>query len=363
MKLNKLKAKIIEKGMNVEGLADAIGMERSTLYRKLNKFEKITIRTHDFRHSFCTMICEAGVDIKTAMEEGVNTVLICAASHEQHGPHLAESTDYIIGKAMCEGVAQRLGNALVAPLIRPGLSVHHMNHPGSLTLRPEVFRGLVEDYVDCYVRHGFTNLVLLSSHGGNYAVLHEVAEEMQKKYPERNIVCPLALSELFDVSINTLLGSPQRLICQCCGMPLEDGNISKEPDGFFNEEYCKWCYADGEYMYHDMDDLIALGIVGLEVCHPDLTEDEKERALAIALERDLYVSGGSDHSGLLGGLYPSYPTEEALKAVPDSYREGSFGLGAGRLRTVFKVVLPYRTCDDWETVDSSCRSTTECKEC
>ena len=33
-------------------------------------------------------------------------------------------------------------------------------------------------------------------------------------------------------------------------------------------------------------------------------------------------------------------TEEALKAVPDSYREGSFGLGAGRLRTVFQVVLP-----------------------
>ena len=64
------------------------------------------------------------------------------------------------------------------------------------------------------------------------------------------------LSKLFDVSINTLLGSPRKLICQCCGMPLEDSNISKEKDGFFNEEYCKWCYADGEYMYHDMDDLI-----------------------------------------------------------------------------------------------------------
>ena len=64
------------------------------------------------------------------------------------------------------------------------------------------------------------------------------------------------LSKLFDVSINTLLGSPRKLICQCCGMPLEDGNISKGMDGFFNEEYCKWCYADGEYMYHDMDDLI-----------------------------------------------------------------------------------------------------------
>ena len=33
-------------------------------------------------------------------------------------------------------------------------------------------------------------------------------------------------------------------------------------------------------------------------------------------------------------------TEEALKAVPDSFREGSFGLGAGRLRTVMKIVLP-----------------------
>ncbi len=33
-------------------------------------------------------------------------------------------------------------------------------------------------------------------------------------------------------------------------------------------------------------------------------------------------------------------TEEALHAVPDSYREGSFGLGAGKLRTIFKIVLP-----------------------
>lgn len=64
------------------------------------------------------------------------------------------------------------------------------------------------------------------------------------------------LSQLFDVSINTLLGSPRRLICQCCGMPLEDSNTSREIDGVFNESYCKWCYADGEYMYHTMDDLI-----------------------------------------------------------------------------------------------------------
>lgn len=64
------------------------------------------------------------------------------------------------------------------------------------------------------------------------------------------------LSKFFDVSINTLLGSPRQLICQCCGMPLEDDTTSKEPGGDFNEEYCKWCYSDGKFKYTDMQQLI-----------------------------------------------------------------------------------------------------------
>ena len=63
------------------------------------------------------------------------------------------------------------------------------------------------------------------------------------------------LSKLFDVSINTLLGSPRKLICQCCGMPLDDSSISKETDGLFNEEYCKWCYNDGKYVYTSLEEL------------------------------------------------------------------------------------------------------------
>ena len=55
------------------------------------------------------------------------------------------------------------------------------------------------------------------------------------------------LSKLLDVSINTLLGSPRELVCQCCGMPLEDCTTSRETDGNFNEKYCKWCYSGGEY--------------------------------------------------------------------------------------------------------------------
>jgi len=55
------------------------------------------------------------------------------------------------------------------------------------------------------------------------------------------------LSKLFDVSINTLLGSPREMVCHCCGMSLNDSTTSKEIDGVFNEEYCKWCYNDGEF--------------------------------------------------------------------------------------------------------------------
>lgn len=65
------------------------------------------------------------------------------------------------------------------------------------------------------------------------------------------------LSKEFDVSINTLLGTPRKLICQCCGMPLEDDEmIGRDKDGSINEDYCRWCYADGTYTYSDMEDLI-----------------------------------------------------------------------------------------------------------
>ena len=74
------------------------------------------------------------------------------------------------------------------------------------------------------------------------------------------------LSKLYNVSINTLLGSPRQLICQCCGMPLEDSIVSREKDGFLNEDYCKWCYSDGEYMYSDMDELI-------EVCVKNMANE------------------------------------------------------------------------------------------
>lgn len=71
-----------------------------------------------------------------------------------------------------------------------------------------------------------------------------------------NIETLKLLSRLFNVSINTLLGTPHQLICQCCGMPMDDAILGRNGDGTLNEDYCQWCYADGTYTYSDMDDLI-----------------------------------------------------------------------------------------------------------
>ena len=72
-----------------------------------------------------------------------------------------------------------------------------------------------------------------------------------------NIETLKQISAAFNISVNTLLGSPRQLICQCCGMPLEDDAvISREADNSFNEDYCKWCYADGKFVYKSMDELL-----------------------------------------------------------------------------------------------------------
>lgn len=56
------------------------------------------------------------------------------------------------------------------------------------------------------------------------------------------------ISKAFGISINTLLGSPQELYCQSCGMPLgDDSLLAREADGALSETYCKFCYVDGHF--------------------------------------------------------------------------------------------------------------------
>lgn len=84
------------------------------------------------------------------------------------------------------------------------------------------------------------------------------------------------LSREFNVSINTLLGTPRQLICQCCGMPLnEDDMISREKDSSYNEDYCRWCYVEGEFTYKSKESLIDFLVRHMP--NPENIEDKVRR--------------------------------------------------------------------------------------
>jgi creatinine amidohydrolase len=134
--------------------------------------------------------------IRAKIDAGADTVIICTASIEQHGYHLSESTDPILGEAMALRVAEKLGNTLVAPIIRPGLSEHHMPMAGSITLRPEIYRGIIEDYVTSLKRHGFKQFVYFSSHGGNFSEDEKIYESLKVQHPDLTFIRPLSFEGL-----------------------------------------------------------------------------------------------------------------------------------------------------------------------
>jgi creatinine amidohydrolase len=137
--------------------------------------------------------------VKEKIEAGMDTVIICTASVEQHGYHLSELTDTVIGQATGLLVAEKLGNALVAPVIRPGLSEHHIPMAGSLTLRPEIYRGIIEDYVTSYKKHGFKKVIIFSSHGGNFTENEKIVKNLREMHPEVQFSSGLTLRQLLDL--------------------------------------------------------------------------------------------------------------------------------------------------------------------
>ena len=80
--------------------------------------------------------------IKEAMEQGYRRVIFALGSIEQHGPHLPLVTDTLLGDVLAVRVAEKLGNTLVAPTIRPGCSEHHLSFPGSLSISSDLLAAL-----------------------------------------------------------------------------------------------------------------------------------------------------------------------------------------------------------------------------
>lgn len=110
-------------------------------------------------------------EIEAAIAAGRTRAVVCLAAVEQHGPHLPEGTDAWLGQELAGRLARALGDALVAPVIRPGCSEHHLGFAGTITVPVDVLAALLDAYVDSLSRHGFERFLLFTSHGGNLPAL------------------------------------------------------------------------------------------------------------------------------------------------------------------------------------------------
>lgn len=125
-------------------------------------------------------------EVKAALEK-VDTVLVPIGSIEQHGPHLPLVTDVIAPFEVAKRVAEKIG-ALVAPPIRPGISPHHMPFPGTITVSPATFIGLIHDYCRSLAKHGFKRIVLLNGHGGNTSFVAVAVTELHQELHDVQIL-------------------------------------------------------------------------------------------------------------------------------------------------------------------------------
>lgn len=108
-------------------------------------------------------------------------VIVPVASLEQHGPHLPTATDTLLVSEVARRAAVLAGERhpiVVTPCVWTGLSEHHMELGGTVTLDFNAFAGLLRGIVESLVRQGFERICLLNGHGGNSAALRTITDEL-----------------------------------------------------------------------------------------------------------------------------------------------------------------------------------------
>lgn len=116
-------------------------------------------------------------EVRAAIDAGRDLVVAAAGSTEQHGPHLPLQTDTLLGTFLVEAVVERIDGAFQGPTIPFGVSTHHMSFAGTITLDAETFKAVVRHYAQSLASHGFKTIVIIPSHGGNFAPLGELEQE------------------------------------------------------------------------------------------------------------------------------------------------------------------------------------------
>ncbi len=138
--------------------------------------------------------------INDAIARGFTTAVVGVGSTEQHGPHLPTMTDTRIAEDVANRVAAKLGNALQARTVAVGVSEHHVSFGGTISLRPETLRMIVLDYIRSLAACGFSRIVFLPCHGGNFGTVEKTIEEARPEHPNVKIVGYTDLMKFADVS-------------------------------------------------------------------------------------------------------------------------------------------------------------------
>lgn len=123
-------------------------------------------------------------EVGEALRAGFRTAVFACGAVEQHGPHLPMFVDAEHGTRIGVEVAKRLGNALVAPTVRVGCSDHHLAFAGSLSIRPETLEAVCTDYCTSLAHHGFEQICIVPTHGGNFAVLDDMLPRLRAAVPD-----------------------------------------------------------------------------------------------------------------------------------------------------------------------------------
>jgi len=129
------------------------------------------------------------MDVRDALAAGTRTIIIPTGGVEPNGPWVALGKhDYVL-RATCEAIARKLGDALCAPII-PFVpegdlekKTGHMSTVGTISVRQEVYEGLVADIARSMKAHGFENIILISDNGGsNQDGMKVVAEQLNQQW-------------------------------------------------------------------------------------------------------------------------------------------------------------------------------------
>ncbi len=114
--------------------------------------------------------------------DDIDIVLIPVGSQEQHGPNLSMSMDIAAATSFCRKASEMVyPRAIVAPSMPWGVSHHHMNFPGTITLSSDTFIQILVEVVGSLMEHGFERFLIVNGHGGNNAPLGDAVVRINEE--------------------------------------------------------------------------------------------------------------------------------------------------------------------------------------